>query len=84
MGRVIGRLALCVLLLSGLGMAAAEDEGMSLEEARRLADQGNTAAQYFLGSMYDFGKGVPQDDAAKPRCGTAGQPSKVTPRHNTG
>ena len=63
MGRVIGRLALCVLLLSGLGMAAAEDEGMSLEEARRLADQGNTAAQYFLGSMYDFGKGVPQDDA---------------------
>ena len=51
MVRVIGRLALCALLLSGLGMAAAEDESMSLGEVRRLAEQGHALAQYNLGVL---------------------------------
>ena len=63
MFRVIGRLALCVLLLSGLGMAAAEDESMSLGAVRRLAEQGDASAQYSLGARYDFGEGVPEHDA---------------------
>ena len=63
MGRVIGRLALCVLLLSGPAMTAAEDESMSLGEVRRLAEQGDASAQYNLGVRYDFGEGVPADAA---------------------
>ena len=63
MVQVIGRLALCVLLLSGLGMAAADDESMSLGEVRRLAEQGDASAQYSLGARYDFGEGVPEHDA---------------------
>lgn len=33
----------------------------ALQEFRTLAEQGDAAAQYRLGFMYDFGKGVPQD-----------------------
>ena len=39
MGRVIGRLALCVLLLCSLGMAA-EYESMPLAQLQALAEQG--------------------------------------------
>ncbi|NCF81154.1 MAG: sel1 repeat family protein [Proteobacteria bacterium] len=33
-------------------------------EIRQLADQGQATAQYDLGVMYEYGRGVPQDDAA--------------------
>ena len=61
--RVIGRLALCALLLSGLGRAAADDESLSLGEVQRLAEQGDASAQYNLGVMYNNGRGVPEDEA---------------------
>ena len=51
MVRVIGRLALCALLLSSLGMAAAEED-MSLEEVRRLAEQEEAAIQSYLGLVF--------------------------------
>ncbi len=35
----------------------------ALREWRPLAEQGNANAQFFLGVMYDKGRGVPQDDA---------------------
>jgi uncharacterized protein len=37
------------------------DFATALREWRPLADQGNADAQYFLGLMYDIGKGVTQD-----------------------
>ena len=51
MVRVIGRLALCALLLSSLGMAAAEED-MSLEEVRRLAEQEEAAIQSYLDLVF--------------------------------
>ncbi len=38
-----------------------------IAELRRQADQGNADAQYQLGLMYDFGEGVPEDDATAVR-----------------
>jgi len=45
------------------GMDAYErgDYDTALAEFRPLAEQGNVAAQYNLGVMYDNGRGVPQD-----------------------
>jgi len=39
----------------------------ALMEFRKLADQGDAEAQYFLGSAYNLGVGMPKDyaDAAK-------------------
>ena len=34
---------------------------------RPLAEQGNDLAQYYLGEMYEFGKGVPQNDVMPAR-----------------
>ena len=36
--------------------------GQDFEETKRLAEQGDADAQYNLGSMYDIGLGVPQND----------------------
>jgi hypothetical protein len=46
-----------------VGVAAYEKGNFAaaLKEWRPLAKQGNAAAQYNLGLMYDMGKGVPQD-----------------------
>ncbi len=38
------------------------DYATARKELRPLAEQGNATAQFNLGAMYDFGKGVPQDD----------------------
>lgn len=38
------------------------DYSSALREYRLLAEAGNAAAQYSLGSMYSMGKGVPRDD----------------------
>ena len=39
------------------------DYATALREWRPLAEQGNAAAQYNLGYMYNFGWGLPQNDA---------------------
>jgi TPR repeat protein len=60
-GNVLAALASCVLLLSGLGMAAAEDE--LLDDVRHRAEQGDAFYQTGLGIMYLEGDGVPKNDA---------------------
>jgi TPR repeat protein len=47
----------------GYVAAQAGDFATALEEWRPLAQQGDASAQYNLGWMYEFGKGVPQDYA---------------------
>ena len=46
----------------GLAAYQREDYVTALREFQSAAGQGNAVAQYHLGMMYDFGKGVPQDD----------------------
>ena len=48
----------------GLAAYDGKDYATALRLWRPLADQGHPGAQYNLGSMYDFGQGVPQDYAA--------------------
>ena len=38
------------------------DEGEAVSSVRKAAEQGDAAAQFNLGVMYDRGEGVPQDD----------------------
>ncbi len=45
-------------LLTFQGTAASE-----FDEMKALADQGDAMAQLYLGSMYDNGEGVPENDA---------------------
>ena len=47
------------------GVAAYQrgDYATALRELRPLAEQGHADAQFNLGTMYDNGQGVPQDDA---------------------
>ena len=37
--------------------------GQDFEETKRLAEQGDASAQYNLGVMYSFGRGVPENYA---------------------
>ena len=46
----------------GLAAALAGDYATALKEWRPLAEQGDANAQFMLGSMYDEGKGVPEND----------------------
>ncbi len=46
----------------GLAAAQAGDYATALQEWRPLAEQGDASAQYYLGVMYDNGKGVLQDN----------------------
>lgn len=50
--------------LLGLTAAEAGDYATTLEELEPLAEQGHVKAQYFLGLMHTFGKGVPQSHVA--------------------
>ena len=43
--------------------AAYGDYATAFRGVQRLAEQGNAATQYYLGGMYDFGEGVPENDA---------------------
>ena len=45
----------------GVGAFMSGDYTSAFEEFSSLAEQGDAAAQYFLGVMYDNGEGVPQD-----------------------
>ena len=51
-------LLICLLLFTCSAHAAGE-----LEALETAAEQGDTEAQYKLGALYDYGKGVPEDDA---------------------
>ena len=56
-----------IALFLGVGASAplAEaQEPLNIEELRAKAEAGDAISQYNLGVMYDFGNGVPQDDAA--------------------
>ena len=48
--------------LAGLDAYKRGDYDTAMKEWRPLAEQGEAEAQWFLGSMYYQGKGVPQDD----------------------
>ena len=66
----VGAVALTIGLLVQPASAAGENNQpavASLEQIRKLADEGNAEAQYKLGRMYEEGLGLPQDykEAAK-------------------
>lgn len=52
-------IALALALLAGLMPSARADDAAAV---RRLAEQGDAAAQFALGSLYRYGQGVAQDD----------------------
>ncbi len=47
----------------GIAATEAGDYATAVKELLPLAEQGNAAAQYYLGLMYNDGNGVPQDHA---------------------
>ena len=47
----------------GLAALRAGDDATALKDWRSLATQGDARAQFGLGGLYDFGRGVPQDYA---------------------
>jgi hypothetical protein len=47
---------------SQVSSAARKPTPLSLDDLRRLADQGDPEAQWHLGTLYHDGEGVPQDD----------------------
>ena len=49
------------LALVGLVSQGTTSAQTPLDETRQQAEQGDAFAQYFLGVMYAFGQGVPQD-----------------------
>lgn len=48
---------------AGLQAFQRADYATALREWRPLAEQGHAGAQYYLGLLYDFSKGIPQDFA---------------------
>ena len=44
-----------------LGQGVAADEAKAAHWYRQAAEQGNSDAQWLLGSMYEFGRGVERD-----------------------
>jgi TPR repeat protein len=70
--RIMKKLILVLVLLWPVGAVADFDSGReayrrgdyatAMREWRPLAEQGHSLAQYFLGSMYEAGLGVPEDD----------------------
>ena len=71
--KIITGLTLSILLASKVTVAAADfgkgllaahsgDFKTALSEWTPLAEQGHAKAQYHLGFMYDYGKGVPESD----------------------
>jgi len=54
--RIVAAVAVLVALAAGV-------QAQTIDALRERAEQGDATAQYFLGDAYDFGKGVPEDDA---------------------
>ena len=44
-------------------MGVEENHALAVQWLRKAAEQGDARAQYFLGRMYDDGRGVSQDNA---------------------
>ena len=70
MKKILSALAVAVVLSGaayaqdlqkGLAAAQAGDYATALQEWRPLAEQGYASAQFNLGTLYDYGQGVPQD-----------------------
>ena len=40
-----------------------EEESLEFEKTRKAAEQGDAVAQFKLGFMYDYGRGIPVNDA---------------------
>jgi TPR repeat protein len=51
-----------ILILTAL-LAFQSAAASPFDETKALADQGDAEAQFYLGVMYDFGNGVPENDA---------------------
>jgi len=49
------------LLSKGIASYSSGDYATALREFRLLAETGSTAGQWWLGSMWEMGEGVPQD-----------------------
>ncbi len=58
---LVGNPAFSADFQKGLDAYDKEDYETALNELTPLAEQGNVRAQFFLGFMYNYGKGVPQD-----------------------
>ena len=58
--RLVAAAACCIWLLTVVALVSGQAE-LDVTELRRTAAQGDAAAQYNLGLMYDTGGGVPQD-----------------------
>lgn len=77
--------ALAGSLEEGKAAYLARDYIGALEILRPLAEQGEAAAQVTLGIMYDYGQGVPEDDAAAMLWyGRAALQGHVNLQHNLG
>ena len=53
-------LLITFVFLGGFQPGFAEDQ--DIEQLRKAAEQGDAEAHFNMGVMYDFGRGVPQDD----------------------
>ena len=53
---------LCVLIVGSTVIADSTEDGASVRSVQNLAEQGDAEAQISLGIMYDYGRGVPEDD----------------------
>ena len=52
-------LLICLMVFTGSAHTADDD----FDAVKKAAEQGHADAQYNLGLMYDYGGGVPEDDA---------------------
>ena len=73
------------LLALGIGQAAWADDVPDLQKTLQSARQGNAAAQFNLGLMYDSGRGVRQDyTKAVQWYRKAAEQGNVEAQHNLG
>jgi TPR repeat protein len=69
----------------GLAAARAGDYATALQEWTPLAEQGDVSAQYNLGTLYDSGKGAPQDSKEAVKWyRLAGEQGDVSAQYNLG
>ena len=59
--RLVAAAACCIWLLTVVAPLSGQTEPPHVTELRLAADQGDSDAQFYLGLMYDYGSGVPQD-----------------------
>ena len=70
---------------AGVDAYKRDDYATALREWRPLAEQGDAGAQFYLGTLYAFGRGVPQDYAmARQWYGKAAAQGDVRAQNNLG